>query len=86
MGLDPILPALKAHGLRAFMAAAAGAISLADAVERATVDTRRYAKRQRTWMAHQMADWPAVTEDLLHARINIAAEMWRAVDAEKTRS
>lgn len=84
--LDPTLPALKAHGLRAFMAAAAGEISVAEAIERATIDTRRYAKRQRTWMAHQMADWPEVGTELLHERIKIATAMWRAVDAEKGRS
>jgi tRNA dimethylallyltransferase len=56
--LDPRLPAMKAVGLREFAAHLRGETSLAEAVEAAQRETRRYAKRQMTWMRGQMADWP----------------------------
>ena len=34
-----------------------GEATLADAVERAVIETRQYAKRQMTWFRHQMPDW-----------------------------
>lgn len=56
--LAPSLPAMKAVGLREFDAHLAGAITLEQAVAAAQQETRRYAKRQLTWMRGQMADWP----------------------------
>ncbi|WP_395645682.1 tRNA (adenosine(37)-N6)-dimethylallyltransferase MiaA [Terricaulis sp.] len=56
-GLDPMLPAMKAHGAPALMAHLRGEISLAEAAEIGKRDTRHYAKRQFTWMAHQMPGW-----------------------------
>ncbi len=60
--LDPALPALKAVGMREFSAHLAGEIGLAEAVAAAQRETRRYAKRQTTWMRGRMADWPRLTE------------------------
>jgi len=60
--LDPALPALKAVGMREFAAHLAGEMSLEDAVTAAQRETRRYAKRQTTWMRGRMADWPRLTE------------------------
>ncbi|HVY84202.1 MAG TPA: tRNA (adenosine(37)-N6)-dimethylallyltransferase MiaA [Caulobacterales bacterium] len=68
-GLDPTLPAMKAHGAPALMAHLRGEIALAEAIEIAKRDTRRYAKRQFTWMAHQMPDWPRIADADLHARL-----------------
>ena len=48
--LDPELPAMKAVGLQAFIAAAEGRIGSAQALERVSQDSRRYAKRQLTWL------------------------------------
>ena len=48
--LDPALPAMKALGVRPLLACLAGAIDRRAAVERAVRETRRYAKRQRTWL------------------------------------
>jgi len=59
-GLDPSLPAMKALGVRELAAHLAGELSLDEASERAKMLTRRYAKRQMTWMRNQMADWPRV--------------------------
>jgi len=63
--LDPALPAMKAHGAPALSAYLRDEITLQDAAEIGKRDTRRYAKRQFTWIGGQMPDWPRVaTEDL----------------------
>lgn len=56
--LDSALPAMKAHGAPALMAHLRGEISLDAAAEIGKRDTRRYAKRQHTWIRNQMPDWP----------------------------
>lgn len=57
LNLNPALPAMKAIGIREFGAHLAGDLSLDEAIERAKMETRRYAKRQGTWFRNQMADW-----------------------------
>jgi tRNA dimethylallyltransferase len=59
-GLDPELPAMKAVGVREFATHLAGGTTLEAAVAAAQQETRRYAKRQMTWMRGQMGDWPRV--------------------------
>lgn len=59
LGLDPSLPAMKAHGLREFGDCLAGRCTLEDAVVRTRLVTRHYAKRQGTWGRNQLA--PDVT-------------------------
>jgi tRNA dimethylallyltransferase len=61
--LDPLLPAMKAHGVPWLIKHLAGAMTLAEAVEKAKLDTRHYAKRQFTWFRHQLADWARVAPD-----------------------
>jgi tRNA dimethylallyltransferase len=56
-GLDPLLPAMKAHGVPWLRRHLAGELSLADAAAEGKRDTRHYAKRQATWFRHQMAGW-----------------------------
>jgi tRNA dimethylallyltransferase len=58
--LDPLLPAMKAHGVPWLIRHLAGDMSLAAAAAEAKKDTRHYAKRQFTWFRHQLADWPRV--------------------------
>ncbi len=70
--LDPALPAMKAHGAPALMAHLRGELSLEAAAEIAKRDTRRYAKRQFTWIANQMSDWPCVDNASLGARVEAA--------------
>jgi tRNA dimethylallyltransferase len=48
------LPALKAHGVPELRAHLRGAMSLADAIDRAVLNTSQYAKRQITWARHQI--------------------------------
>jgi tRNA dimethylallyltransferase len=55
--LDPLLPAMKAHGVPWLRRYLAGELSLAEAAEGAKKDTRSYAKRQFTWFRNQMPRW-----------------------------
>jgi tRNA dimethylallyltransferase len=57
LGLDDGLPAMRAHGVRELRGYLAGATSLEDAMAKAKTETRRYAKRQMTWLRRYMADW-----------------------------
>lgn len=57
-GLDRGLPAMKATGVREFMAHLSGETTLDQALDAARRETRRYAKRQLTWFRNQTPDWP----------------------------
>jgi len=57
LGLDPGLPAMRAHGVRELSAYLAGTCSLEEAVSKAKTESRRYAKRQMTWLRRFMQDW-----------------------------
>ncbi|EBA08875.1 tRNA (adenosine(37)-N6)-dimethylallyltransferase MiaA [Sagittula stellata] len=62
---SPDLPSAKAIGAAELIAHLRGQMTLDAAIERATILTRRFAKRQRTWFKSRMSDWPRVTpEDL----------------------
>jgi tRNA dimethylallyltransferase len=73
--LDPLLPAMKAHGVPWLIRHLNGEITLEQASAGAVMDTRRYAKRQLTWFRNQLPDWPwiepaevpAVVEKILAA-------------------
>lgn len=60
-GLDPHLPAMKAVGVREFAAHIRGEATMEAALAGAQRETRRYAKRQLTWMRGQMGGWPRLT-------------------------
>jgi tRNA dimethylallyltransferase len=70
--LDPALPAMKAHGAPALMAHLRGEMTLDEAAEIGKRDTRRYAKRQFTWIANQMPEWPRIAEEDRSARLSAA--------------
>jgi tRNA dimethylallyltransferase len=55
--LDPMLPAMRAHGVPGLLAYLRGEVSLDEAIAKGQGDTRRYAKRQFTWFRHQLPDW-----------------------------
>ena len=63
-GLDPTLPAMKAHGVPWLIRHLGGEMSLDEATAGAVMDTRRYAKRQLTWFRNQMKDWPWQTPEI----------------------
>ena len=56
-GLDPNLPAMKAHGVPWLIRHLKGEIALADAVEGGKRDTRHYTKRQATWFRNQLPEF-----------------------------
>jgi tRNA dimethylallyltransferase len=56
-GLDPLLPAMKAHGVPWLRRHLRGEITFAEAAKGGKQDTRRYTKRQLTWFRHQMPGW-----------------------------
>ena len=53
-GFDRNLPALSGVGYAEALAHLDGRLSLAEAIERTTIRTRQYARRQRTWFRHQL--------------------------------
>jgi len=55
--LDPMLPAMRAHGVPGLLGYLRGENSLDEAIAKGQGDTRRYAKRQFTWFRHQLPDW-----------------------------
>ncbi len=55
--LDPLLPAMKAHGVPALIRHLRGELSLEEASEIGRADTRHYAKRQFTWFRHQLPEF-----------------------------
>ncbi|MBB95826.1 MAG: tRNA (adenosine(37)-N6)-dimethylallyltransferase MiaA [Rhodobacteraceae bacterium] len=57
---DPALPAFRAIGVPELVDLLDDRISLDEARERASISTRRYAKRQRTWFRARMSAWHAV--------------------------
>jgi tRNA dimethylallyltransferase len=55
--LDPLLPAMKAHGVPALIGHLRGEITLAEAAAFGRANTRQYAKRQFTWFRHQLPEF-----------------------------
>jgi tRNA dimethylallyltransferase len=54
-------PAWNASGYRTIREAVEGRLSWAEATQKIVIETRQYAKRQRTWFRHQL-----VGEDVTH--------------------
>jgi tRNA dimethylallyltransferase len=70
--LDARLPLMKALGVAPFAAHLRGEMSTRAALARAQADTRRYAKRQTTWLRHQAPEWPRI-------EASEAVEQWEAL-------
>ena len=62
-GLDPILPAMKAHGVPGLIRHFKGEMSLEEAAAISAADTRHYAKRQFTWFRHQLPEFEWVAPE-----------------------
>jgi tRNA dimethylallyltransferase len=60
---DPSLSSCKAIGVPELMGYVSGLLTLDQAREQASIATRRYAKRQRSWFRSRMKDWVTITSD-----------------------
>ena len=79
-GLNRDLPAMKALGAPHLMAHLRDEMALTSAVDLAKRDTRRYAKRQFTWISGQMRSWPKSTDSALEARLEAVFALMGSVD------
>jgi tRNA dimethylallyltransferase len=69
-------PAWQASGYGAMRDHVEGRCALGAAIERVVVETRQYAKRQRTWIRHQLVEGPVRRLDPLHPRALDVARAW----------
>ena len=65
---------MRAHGVRELGGFLSGSRSRIEAIAKAKTETRRYAKRQMTWLRRFMKDWEWVPDagagaDAVHARL-----------------
>jgi tRNA dimethylallyltransferase len=67
LGLDPALPAMRAHGVPELTAHLRGEIDLAEAGRRTELVTGQYTKRQATWFRHHELA-PPERVHTIHAR------------------
>ena len=75
-GLNPDLPVMRAIGVRELSFYLVGESTLDQAIAAGQQATRRYAKRQYTWFAHQPpADWPRFQESFDLDRLGEALEL-----------
>jgi tRNA dimethylallyltransferase len=70
--LDPLLPAMKAHGVPALVSHLNGEITLDEAAEIGRADTRHYAKRQFTWFRHQLPEFEWVKPEAAREWLGIS--------------
>ncbi len=78
--LDPTLPAMKAHGIPWLIAYLRGEMTADIAGEYAKRDTRRYAKRQFTWISHQFPFWPRIPSVELADRARVIHALFKEID------
>ena len=76
LGLDPALPAMRAHGVPHLLAHVRGEMPLDAAFERAKIDTRRYARRQMTFARNQLPDFEWVKPEEALGTLGAATQGW----------
>ena len=69
--LDPLLPAMKAHGVPALIRHLEGRLTLEQAATIGRADTRHYAKRQFTWFRHQLPEFEWLTPEAARVRFEV---------------
>ncbi len=57
LDLDPMLPAMRAVGVRPLLLMLSGQLDESAAIARAKQDTRHYVRRQLTWIRRHMSAW-----------------------------
>jgi tRNA dimethylallyltransferase len=79
--LDPDLPVMRGIGVRELTDYLAGEASLDEAIAAGQQATRRYAKRQYTWFAHQPPpEWPRFREPIEGPAFRRALELLSTSD------
>lgn len=74
--LDEQLPIMRAIGVREIKAFLEGSLTMGDALTAGQQATRRYAKRQYTWFAHQPpSEWPRLSGSLEREQMAGALEL-----------
>jgi tRNA dimethylallyltransferase len=81
LGLDPALPAMRAHGVPELAAHLRGEATLAETCRRAEIVTGQYTKRQATWFRHRQLAPPERTH-MIHARV---ADLTQFSESERTK-
>ncbi len=81
LGIDPALPAMRAHGVPELAAVLRGQVTPEEAVRRATLAIGRYTKRQATWFRHHPMTDPTGAH-IIHARINAETQLLESHAAE----
>ncbi len=76
--LDSRLPAMRALGVAALMAHLRGEIGLEEAATRVKTETRRYAKRQLTWLRSNMITWKWFVEKDM---VSLDPQLFAFIDA-----
>ncbi len=74
--VPPDAPAWNASGYRAIRELEQGMLSPEAAMERVIIETRQYAKRQRTWFRHQLAGEDVMRLDPQSADFGLALLAW----------
>jgi tRNA dimethylallyltransferase len=75
-------PAWNATGYAAVREFVCGRVTREAAMERLVIDTRQYAKRQRTWFRHQLPAGEVTTLDPVSPQaLSVAAAWWGRADA-----
>jgi tRNA dimethylallyltransferase len=69
-------PAWKASGYMVMRELVRGNLSERDARERVIVETRQYAKRQRTWFRHQLDEAETTRIDPTESNVNALVNEW----------
>lgn len=69
LDLDPALPAMRALGLRPLMAHLRDGLPIADAVAEGKAETRRYIKRQATWINGNMKSWNRLSTQQMESSV-----------------
>ncbi|ABI76679.1 tRNA delta(2)-isopentenylpyrophosphate transferase [Hyphomonas neptunium ATCC 15444] len=82
--LDPELPAMKALGMPSIAAFVRGEISAEEAAESAKRESRRYAKRQFTWIGRQFPFWPRIPSPEVSDRMRVIFALYREIDTADT--
>lgn len=83
MGLDPALPAMRAHGVTELGAYLHGETDLATARQRAVSATHQYIKRQATWFGNRVLvdpDMTSIIPALFSDQTQLSESHWQIID------